>query len=53
MTSVVSLVMSPVTTCIVTFPILTQCIYEVDMTIEKQPPVADTDKEQQLTVNTK
>lgn len=38
MTSAVSLVMSPVTTCIVTLPILVSCMSEVEVILEKGPP---------------
>lgn len=36
-TSVVSLVMSPVTTCMVTPPIVVSCIPELETTLEKGP----------------
>lgn len=42
MTSVVSLVMSPVTTCIATLPILVSCIVELEVTLEKGPNKNDS-----------
>lgn len=45
MTSVVSLVMSPMTACTVTLPILVSYIPEPETTLENGPWIVDTSKE--------
>lgn len=42
MTSVVSLVMSPVTACMTTPPIWVSCVPELETTLEKEAVVAET-----------